>query len=546
MTRIVLTHSPGLLFSGVRDEVAPPHSPPGCSRFALFKRARLAQGVLIPMIHCRLFRHSLPASARFLFAVGLCLSPLLERSVAAAVPASALAEMRTKAESGDSIAQYNLGVAYADPADPAFNSAEAYAWLTLAGEQGANLEVLQRLLERLSPTQLAEGKRLLDARRSELAQRAREASPFVGSAATAVASTASATANAAGAIVTNLAAPDSGASDRSGVKASEAAKEAALAKLAELNQLLASRDQRIAALEAELADAKSKTVSRELQAQLSAKAQQLAAADAAREALSQQNATLSAEVDTLRAKFGAEQKWGAELVRSEQARKEVEAERDLLQKQLAASSNGDAQAGADLVRRAEEAESNLATALRSYSVQSAELEQVRAALAASEGERAALTARLSDTESAKASLGNELVEKSATAAEADRLREQLRQTQLQAAATVTELNQLRIRLAISGPSPSSTLVSPTRPGAVDTLALAAPPPEALPAAGAKSSSDKPAAAARSHVVQPGDTLSRIAQRYYGNGRRWNEILAANKAVIPNPDRLAIGATLVIP
>jgi nucleoid-associated protein YgaU len=47
-------------------------------------------------------------------------------------------------------------------------------------------------------------------------------------------------------------------------------------------------------------------------------------------------------------------------------------------------------------------------------------------------------------------------------------------------------------------------------------------------------------------VQPGDTLSRIAQRYYGNGRRWNEILAANKAVIPNPDRLAIGTTLVIP
>lgn len=494
------------------------------------------------MIHRRLFRHAPHSPGRFVVAALLCLLPLSGRTTYAAVPAAALAEMKAKAESGDSIAQYNLGVAYADPADPLFNGAEAYAWLTLAGEQGANLEVLQRLLERLSPAQLAEGKRLLDTRRAELTARAREASPFVGAAAT----TATGAATSAATIVTSIPTPATPSSDRSPARANDAAKEAALAKLAELNQQLAARDQRIAALEAELADAKAKTASREMQAQLAAKAQLLAASDAARATLSQQNAALSAEVDTLRAKIAAEQKWGAELVRSEQARKELEAQRDLLQKQLAAGTSTDAQAGADLVRRAEEAEANLATALRSYSVQSAELEQARAALATSEGERAALTARLADTESAKASLGNELVEKSATAAESDRLREQLRQTQLQAAATATELNQLRIRLAILAPSPSSTLVSPTRPGAIDTTALAAPPPEALPAAGASTSSEKPASAARSHVVQPGDTLSRIAQRYYGNGRRWSDILAANKAVIPNPDRLAIGTTLVIP
>ena len=491
------------------------------------------------MIHRRLFRHAPHSPGRFVVAALLCLLPLSGRTTYAAVPASALAEMKAKAESGDSIAQYNLGVAYADPADPLFNGAEAYAWLTLAGEQGANLEVLQRLLERLSPAQLAEGKRLLDTRRAELTARAREASPFVGA-------TATAAATAAATIVTSIPTPATPSSDRFPARANDAAKEAALAKLAELNQQLAARDQRIAALEAELADAKAKTASREMQAQLAAKAQLLAASDAARATLSQQNAALSAEVDTLRAKIAAEQKWGAELVRSEQARKELEAQRDLLQKQLAAGTSTDAQASADLVRRAEEAEANLATALRSYSVQSAELEQARAALATSEGERAALTARLADTESAKASLGNELVEKSATAAESDRLREQLRQTQLQAAATATELNQLRIRLAILAPSPSSTLVSPTRPGAIDTTALAAPPPEALPAAGASTSSEKPASAARSHVVQPGDTLSRIAQRYYGNGRRWSDILAANKAVIPNSDRLAIGTTLVIP
>ena len=484
------------------------------------------------MMHRRPFRRFPLVRARLLVAAllfALFALPFSGHRAEAAVPAAVLADLRSKAESGDSIAQYNLGVAYADAADPVSDASEAYAWLTLAGEQGANLEVLQTLIERLSPSQLAEGKRLLDSRRSELAQRAREASPFVGTAVNAAATDVVAT-------------PANPAPSGSGA----AAKEAALGKIAELNQQISARDQRIAALEAELSDAKSKTGSRELQEQLAAKAQLLAASDAARETLSQQYATLSAEADTLRAKFASEQKWGAELVRSEQARKELEAERDLLQRQLSAGTNADAQASADLVRRAEEAEANLATALRSYAVQSTELDQLRTTLASAEGESTALTGRLADLEAAKVSLGNELVDRSAAAAEADRLRDQLRQTQQQAAASALELNQLRIRLAILAPSPSSTLSSPTRPGAGDTTSLAAPAPEALPAAGSSSSASTTSASARSHVVQPGDTLSRIAQRYYGNGRRWNEILAANKAVIPNPDRLAIGTTLVIP
>jgi nucleoid-associated protein YgaU len=481
------------------------------------------------MMHRRLFRRFPLVRARLLVAALLFALPFSGHRAEAAVPADVLADLKSKAESGDSIAQYNLGVAYADAADPVSDGSEAYAWLTLAGEQGANLEVLQALIERLSPSQLAEGKRLLDSRRSELAQRAREASPFVGTAVNAAATD----------VVASPAAP---AVSGSGA----AAKEAALGKIAELNQQISARDQRIAALEAELSAAKSKPASRELQEQLAAKAQLLAASDAARETLSQQYATLSAEADTLRAKFASEQKWGAELVRSEQARKELEAERDLLQKQVSAGTNADAQASADLVRRAEEAEANLATALRSYAVQSTELDQLRATLASAEGEGTALTGRLADLEAAKVSLGNELADRSAAAAEADRLRDQLRQTQQQAAASALELNQLRIRLAILAPSPSSTLSSPTRPGAGDTISLAAPAPEALPAAGSSSSASTTSASARSHVVQPGDTLSRIAQRYYGNGRRWNEILAANKAVIPNPDRLAIGTTLVIP
>jgi TPR repeat protein len=115
------------------------------------------------MMHRRPFRRFPLVRARLLVAAllfALFALPFSGHRAEAAVPAAVLADLRSKAESGDSIAQYNLGVAYADAADPVSDASEAYAWLTLAGEQGANLEVLQTLIERLSPSQLAEGKRL--------------------------------------------------------------------------------------------------------------------------------------------------------------------------------------------------------------------------------------------------------------------------------------------------------------------------------------------------------------------------------------------------
>ncbi len=47
-----------------------------------------------------------------------------------------------------------------------------------------------------------------------------------------------------------------------------------------------------------------------------------------------------------------------------------------------------------------------------------------------------------------------------------------------------------------------------------------------------------------HVVQRGDTLWSIAQRYYGRGARWREIAAANG--ITNSKKLSIGQRLSIP
>jgi nucleoid-associated protein YgaU len=52
---------------------------------------------------------------------------------------------------------------------------------------------------------------------------------------------------------------------------------------------------------------------------------------------------------------------------------------------------------------------------------------------------------------------------------------------------------------------------------------------------------------RQHVVQPGDDLWSLAERYYGNGRDWRKIAASNPTVLSGgPDRLQVGWRLKIP
>ncbi|MBI4491287.1 MAG: LysM peptidoglycan-binding domain-containing protein [Chloroflexi bacterium] len=77
---------------------------------------------------------------------------------------------------------------------------------------------------------------------------------------------------------------------------------------------------------------------------------------------------------------------------------------------------------------------------------------------------------------------------------------------------------------------------PTRPP------LATPVPQAKPTA-------KPtvASADEAYVVQEGDTLGKIAQRFYSDSGQWRRIYDANKDVLgDNPDAIRIGAKLRIP
>jgi nucleoid-associated protein YgaU len=54
------------------------------------------------------------------------------------------------------------------------------------------------------------------------------------------------------------------------------------------------------------------------------------------------------------------------------------------------------------------------------------------------------------------------------------------------------------------------------------------------------------AAMNTYVVAKGDSLSRIAQRAYGDGNKWRKIYEANKDVIKDPDLIYPGQSLTIP
>ncbi|HEY6050262.1 MAG TPA: LysM peptidoglycan-binding domain-containing protein [Thermoanaerobaculia bacterium] len=60
------------------------------------------------------------------------------------------------------------------------------------------------------------------------------------------------------------------------------------------------------------------------------------------------------------------------------------------------------------------------------------------------------------------------------------------------------------------------------------------------------SSTQPAAAARTYVVQSGDSLSKISKKFYGDANSWKRIFEANKDVVKNPDLIQPGWKLRIP
>jgi tetratricopeptide (TPR) repeat protein len=88
----------------------------------------------------------------------------------------------------------------------------------------------------------------------------------------------------------------------------------------------------------------------------------------------------------------------------------------------------------------------------------------------------------------------------------------------------------------------------TRPPAVtpprQTPAQAVPPP--VTRQPARAPVPTVLAGPRKHIIQPGDTLSKLAQQYYNNRAKWRDIYAANRDVMKSEGDLKVGMELKIP
>jgi nucleoid-associated protein YgaU len=51
---------------------------------------------------------------------------------------------------------------------------------------------------------------------------------------------------------------------------------------------------------------------------------------------------------------------------------------------------------------------------------------------------------------------------------------------------------------------------------------------------------------QTHVVVAGDTLGKIAQKYYGDASLYNQIFEANRDVLKDPNKIQVGQKLRIP
>lgn len=56
----------------------------------------------------------------------------------------------------------------------------------------------------------------------------------------------------------------------------------------------------------------------------------------------------------------------------------------------------------------------------------------------------------------------------------------------------------------------------------------------------------PVAVEHGYTVEPGDTLSSLALRHYGNALKWEKIFQANKGTMKNPDYIYVGQIIIIP
>ncbi len=486
-------------------------------------------------------------------------------------PPADLGALRVKADRGDPTAQYNLGLALTRSATTPAERIEAFVWLTLAAESGAGDKTLETVLDTLNPTQAREVRRRVDA--------ARAANPALRPAAA----------------VPIIATPAAGSTPIISVPGDDKALQDQLATaLKDKSQLAAELTaawkevEQLKAQVAQHADAATTIIAaqktiRETQANLARQSSELATARAEAAATRIETGKLQTQLTAARAQLttSADAKTKAEIALAAAEQVAVARAEDLGKLRAAASAQelatvrDRATATRELEARVRQLETEKAalTAAEQVAVARAEeLGKLRAAASAQElatvRERATATreldARVRQLEGEKAALAaaaaanpgvspEELARATKALTEAEgKLATALRSYTL----ITTERDELRGQIAdltakLSAAEARATAVSNPAPPTAPVAAAAVVPVVSSPSLPigdhAPSRPMAPSsAAARTHVVTVGDTLSNISRRYYGTPNRWTEIVAANRDVLVDERSLVAGKILRIP
>jgi len=80
----------------------------------------------------------------------------------------------------------------------------------------------------------------------------------------------------------------------------------------------------------------------------------------------------------------------------------------------------------------------------------------------------------------------------------------------------------------------------------DETQPATPQQPTAPIAAAAASTSAPTPTAQTYTVVSGDTLTGIAKKFYHDANQWQRIFDANRDILNNPDRIAVGQKLRIP
>ncbi len=127
------------------------------------------------------------------------------------------------------------------------------------------------------------------------------------------------------------------------------------------------------------------------------------------------------------------------------------------------------------------------------------------------------------------------------------------QTIQQKGVRLTHLHVQDNKLFIQGAAPSEAVkndvwnqIKAADPTYSDLTCDLTVDPSLAPAPTQAAASPGSASGGQTYKVQPGDTLSKISQQFYGNANEYNRIFEANRDKLPSADKIQAGQELVIP